>query len=176
MRDSLGSIDTAMMKQFPSPEGQRARLAGAAPHPVDLPTLLQDLRPGFVLFIASSASDASRAEWEQVATTLLQKGLVYLVAWGPGCRDVEDHFDSAYVNAVNAEPPLVVPQNSVVMTTSHADESLEAALWYAVHAAWPDDAYAENSHSTVMVAIGNEEWHQRIETYLAAGAPLVDAA
>ena len=164
-----------MLKSFTPPDEQRKWLAGSVKRPADLVDLSTHVHPNFVLFVAADETDTSAAEWQKIADNLLQAGAVYVVLWGPGCRELENHFDLAYVVATEIHRTLTVPSGSVVMTTSHADESLEEALWFGFHAALPDDAYVDDWHASVAVSVGNNEWYRRIEDYLEAGAP-IDAA
>jgi hypothetical protein len=60
-----------------------------------------------------------------LARRALEQGMVVAAAWGPGCSMMEDAFDEAIVSLQPHET-----EHNVVITTSHADESLEEALEY----------------------------------------------
>jgi len=164
-----------MLRRFDTSEGDRARYAAALDTPRELLELAPALQTPFVLFVATRLDAASDAEWVTVAEALLRSGAVYVVCWGPGCRDLETHFDSAYVQGVLARPSSADGAESVVMTTSHYEDTLEEALWFAVHNAWPAPAYEHKCQTVVATSIANVEWHRRIVEYLDAGAPFVDA-
>ncbi len=67
-------------------------------------------------------------------------------------------FDVVAVGADFEGRPYV---NDVVMTTSHDDESLDSALWFALFAAVPPDLDA------FVLAITDEDWYGQIERRLA---------
>jgi hypothetical protein len=62
------------------------------------------------------------------------------------------------------------------MTTWHVDESLEDALWFALHSTVPSSAYLDSTKSVIVVSIGDGGWSERVSTYLEAGAPMLDEA
>ena len=164
------------LRMFPSPMGDRGRLAGFARSLGDVPALVESVPSPFVLFLAADRASATDKQWGDVARVLLQLRLAYLVAWGPGCRDVEDVFDLVFVEETDIEGTIANAAEGVLMTTSHPEEHLEQALWFAIHTASPDVDYTPECPSTIAIAVGREEWHDRIVKYLAAGAPLTDAA
>ena len=105
----------------------------------------------FVLFIAGGARGTADRVILQTARRALDQGLAYLCAWGPDCRRVESRFDQAII-ARNPEEHA----DSVVMTTSHAEESLEDAARFFLNAAWPAAAYEATCRSRVAAAVGSE--------------------
>jgi hypothetical protein len=103
---------------------------------------------------------------------MLDDGVVYLCAWGPNAGWVETLFDLAFGAReleTGHEPPIV-------MTTSHENESLEEALWFATNSTWPDTAFETTCKSVVALAVGDRTWHDRIRDHLLAGTPLPDEA
>jgi hypothetical protein len=133
--------------------------------------LARDLRPPtsrFVLFIAADALGPGDSEMHSAATNLLQAGASYVCCWGPGCERLHDAFDTA------ALPFQAASDDDVIMTTWHDDESLEEAVWFAVHNAWPTPAYERDTRAVVAVAVGAPQWASRINDYLQAGAPFPD--
>lgn len=165
-----------MLKRFPSPAGERLRFAGFASLLREVPALIASAPSPFVLFLAADRTAATDQEWGDVARALLDAGLAYLVAWGPGCRQVEDAFDLVFVEASDIEGRIPNAAEGVLMTTSHANQELEEALWFGIHAAHPDEGYVRECPSTIAVAVERVDWHERMDKYLAAGAPLIDAA
>ena len=121
----------------------------------------------FVLFVAADTRDLPAAEMVAHAKALLRAGASYVCCWGPDCERLHNCFDEAEF-ALFGEGT----DEGGIMTTWHPDESLEEALWYAVHAAWPSSEF-EASTSAVLVATVNEpEWALQVQEYLEAGAPL----
>jgi hypothetical protein len=58
-----------------------------------------------------------------LAETAVDQGVAVVCTWGPGCSMIEDMFDEAIV----AKNPNETDKD-VIITTSHADESLEEAI------------------------------------------------
>ncbi|MBX3469135.1 MAG: hypothetical protein KF878_19865 [Planctomycetes bacterium] len=107
--------------------------AGRALHALTLPSLtawppalLTPATP-FTLLLACDARSEPDAAVDEAARRALAAGLVYTVAWGPGCERVHDRFDRVIEEQGRDE----------VLTTWHDDEPLEEALWFFVHAAAP---------------------------------------
>lgn len=126
--------------------------------------LAQAVPPGdftgkrFVLFLAWDARGLSAETIFTVAQALVRSGLSYIVSWGPDCERVHDIFDDADI----LEDPA-----SVIMSTWHEADSLEEALWFALHSAYPAPPYEATTTSVVAAIIGNDGWAQAVETYLA---------
>jgi hypothetical protein len=118
--------------------------------------------PRFVCLLAWDARPASVEEVATLAHRLLASGAVYICAWGPDCERVHDICDEV---AVGPNPPAQVDR--VVMTTSHAGESLAEAILFAVNSAWPDPHYEEGCSSTLAVAIGSQPWAAEIRDAFA---------
>jgi hypothetical protein len=94
--------------------------------------------------------------------------------WGPGARRLEDCFDEAAVYLGLDEPPDLT--DDVVMTTSHEDEPLEEAVWFAAWSTYPTPRYAAETRALLAVSVGADAWDDRITAYLRAGAPRRDEA
>ncbi|MDP9225010.1 MAG: hypothetical protein M3P18_14420, partial [Actinomycetota bacterium] len=61
----------------------------------------------------------------------MTNGCEYVCAWGTDCGRVHDLFDDAYVGLTTySSPPLMI-------STSHADETLPEALYFALSRAFP---------------------------------------
>jgi hypothetical protein len=124
----------------------------------------------FVLFLAADARATTDAALLTLALTTLQQGLAYLCAWGPDCARVEKIFDQA---VVTTQPDEI--EDSVVMTTSHPKETLDEALWYLLHVAFPAADYDETCRSVVAAAVASEEWASSIRNRLADPGELARA-
>jgi hypothetical protein len=55
----------------------------------------------------------------------------------------------------------------LLMTTWHADESLEEALRFFQHLAIPAENHVLEDLDRFAVAIGNPEWNRKMERYLS---------
>ena len=127
--------------------------------PEEWPAQLDESIRPFVAFTALDARRLSDEKLESFARTLLDPGCVYACAWGPEAGRVETAFDVVAVDAALEGRPYV---DDVVMTTSHDDESLDSALWFALFAAFPPDLEAR-----AILAITDDEWYDQIERRLA---------
>jgi hypothetical protein len=108
-----------------------------------------------VVFVAANASDIDVSALSYFSRKLLQAGCVYFCAWGPDCGRVHDVFDE---NCFQIEP--------VIMTTWHAEDSLDEVLWFFVTNAHPDFEYG-GVKSGLAISIGNSEWDEQIRRRLA---------
>jgi hypothetical protein len=123
--------------------------------------------PHFGLLVAMDAKEIASDEIFSFANKTLTAGLVYLCAWGPDCERVHDLFDEEYL-ARELGPPLWGEEQKtrkwedVLMTTSHADDSLEDALWFFVHSAVPTASYRRTCTDWVVAIVGNCDWEQEI--------------
>jgi hypothetical protein len=97
-----------------------------------------------LLFAAERAFDVRR-----LAERALDQGLAMACAWGPGCALVEDGFDEVIV----AQHPDETPDD-VVLTSSHADESIGEALDFFLDAAMPARARRRGCDAWVVFACG----------------------
>lgn len=82
------------------------------------------------------------------AQTLIEAGAVYVCTFGDGCEHVEHAVDEVIVTG-EREPD----DDHVILTTSHATETLDDALWFALFTAYPGAAYEPTCRATVVVAI-----------------------
>jgi hypothetical protein len=157
------------LHQFARATGRRALFGG---HVESVGALAMELiRPSenFVLFLALDGCALPAKKLAAVAETALRAGASYLCCWGPECSRFHTRLDGAERSVFGA-----AQDDRLVMAACREGETLEQALWYAVHVAEPSPRYVESTHSVVAVAIGNRAWGSRIEACLAAGAPLPD--
>ena len=120
-------------------------------------------------FVAFLAMDARRVPDEQIARladALLGQGAAYVCAWGPDCQRVHDVFDAAIRERFPGE------DEALVMTTWHADDELDQALWFAMFSACPDDPFVETCGSLLAIVVGNDEWADQVRRRLADPAGL----
>lgn len=149
--------------------GRRELLGG---HVDSVAALAMELiRPSehFVLFIALDARAMGGEKLAAVARTALHAGASYLCCWGPECSRFHASLDAAE-RAVFGD----TQDDRLVIAACRQGETLEQALWYAVHVAQPSRRFAESTRSVVAVAVANPKWGAQIEACLAAGAPSVD--
>ena len=115
----------------------------------------------FTLFVVSDASNVSADSISEVAESALQAGCVYICTWGNDCERVHDIFDEVIVGN---DPNQTV--KSVIMTTWHSRDTLDDALWFFLHCAWPADDYIDQTIAEIIAVVGDGEWAAQITDYL----------
>ena len=85
---------------------------------------------------------------------VLERGLAYFCAWGSRCELVHDAVDISAVEQEARRDPL----DYVTMTTWHAKETLENAVWFFRHLAIPSESHVFADFSRFAVSVGNPEW------------------
>jgi len=86
----------------------------------------------FALFVATDRD----LDIGSISARALEQGLAAVAAWGAGCEDVETAFDEAIVG----DGSKVETIEDVILTTSHAEESLREALEFFLDAFVPRPA------------------------------------
>jgi hypothetical protein len=116
----------------------------------------------FGLFVAMNANGVADDSILLGAKKLLSKGLACLCTWGQDCERVHDLFDVA-ARHINSE----LSGDDVIMTTWHADASIEEALWFFVHTAFVTNKFANTCTDWIIAPISNPEWEQLIRSKIA---------
>ena len=147
--------------QLDKQNGSRRFCIGNVPSLDDVPSTLESIATSYALFLALDATSVRNEVLQKAAKTLLDRGMVYLCAWGPDCERVHDQFD------LLRDPKE--PEGQVVMTTWHSNESLPEALWFFANCAWPDEAFKANCTDWVAFSVANEAWAQEIRMNLIEG-------
>ncbi len=113
-----------------------------------------------VLFLAADFSKISSMKLVELAKLQIAKGVHYVCCWGPDCEVAHDCFDEANII-------LQLDENFErnVMSTWHANESLEEALWFCIFNAKPEDEFLE-TYSTFVVGIGETATRKALESLL----------
>ena len=106
-----------------------------------------------VLLIVADCSNVRTDIIGDVAEHLLASGLRYVCVWGPDCERVHDIFEEVEVGDGSSE------LDWQLMSTWHADESLDEALWYF---AVPEERDVLTT-SFVAVTVGMPEWAASVE-------------
>ena len=121
-----------------------------------LPARLELPTRHFVAFVASDATSVDISALEEFSRSLLASGCIYFCAWGPNCEKVHDGFDD-----------VCNPDTPVVMTTWHAGESLDEALWFFVCDTHPADDYSSTCGAGIAISIGHSDWAEHIRARLS---------
>ena len=129
------------------------------------PATLTGVAPRFGLLLACDAVRAAPGAVADVAEKAIASGVGYVVAWGPGCEEVHDAFDEAYALRKLEQPDL-----SPIVTTWHADDGLDEALWYFADVAQIPER--DEPTDWLAVAVGCPAWDDHIRQRLAGLASL----
>lgn len=124
----------------------------------DIPTVLDSVSPHFLLFLALDATSIRDESLRRIARALIDRGMVYLCAWGGDCSRVHDMFDR--------ERDPNEQEGRTVMTTWHDDEPIDEALWYFANNAHPDDEFEADCSDWVAISVRNEDWEREIRAEL----------
>jgi hypothetical protein len=100
---------------------------------------------GFGLLVAADHAVDAKA----IAKDAVARGVAFVCTWGPGCAIVEEAFDEAIVSSGREET-----KDDVVLTTSHAEESLEEVLEFFLDAATPSRDRVEACGAWLVFAVG----------------------
>jgi hypothetical protein len=111
-----------------------------------LPGAVGPRSENFRFLLAINASGLSNEFIFQTAEKLIEMGIVYLCAWGPDCERVQDDFDEANISGVRH-----------IMTSWHANQTLEEAIAFFVGCAYPSDEFADKCQHWIVASVGNSE-------------------
>lgn len=121
----------------------------------------------FVLFLAVLGTEQHRDNmFRPVAESLLKAGACYVLNWGPKSDQLEEVFDFAAMDLVKDET-----DENVVLTTSHREEPLSEALWFALYSAFPASAYHEEIQPVVVIVVGDRGAFNTARNYIVREAP-----
>jgi hypothetical protein len=115
--------------------------------------------PRFRLFVAADVEDVTVETMSEFALTALQRGMVYLCAWGPGCELLHDITDEVRLEDDLGEGKFCGPtRKDIVMTAWHAHETLDEALDFFVTHAVPTEGFVPGSDFWLVVCVRNSDW------------------
>jgi hypothetical protein len=121
----------------------------------------------FRLHVAADVRDANRQAISDFAFSALTRGMVYFCSWGPGCERFHDIVDEVILGDDIGEQRFAGPSSSdVIMTTSHAKESLEEAIDFFLTCAVPTDGFAADSEFRLLICVANKEWAAQANSLL----------
>jgi len=115
----------------------------------------------FTCFCAMDATRFSVEAISEFCSHMLQLGCAYLCTWGPDCERVHDIMDELIVGGNPPESYI-----GCVMTTWHAQDSLEEALEFFLFATEPDETYAPHGCDVgLIISVGSTQWAEAIEKH-----------
>ena len=112
----------------------------------------------YVLFMASDRqAQTSKVE---AARAWVEAGAAYVCVWGPNSHEIEEAFDHAAFL-----PELGEPLPFTLMTTSHRDEPMEEALWFAFYnGKAPDEV--DDGACPVVVVVDSKALEERVTSWV----------
>ncbi|MCD4687595.1 MAG: hypothetical protein K8S97_16835 [Anaerolineae bacterium] len=132
----------------------------ALPREIVLPS------PHFVCLLCSDARGVPDRMIIDAATTLLDRGLVYLCAWGPDCERVRNLFETA----------ALVWNSRVAVLTVHFYDDLDDVFGYFLDVAYPAMAYTASCQTGLVLSIGTLDWTEYIRQRLTIACSTVTKA
>jgi len=144
---------------FPKKPPARAVFLCPAESIGDLPEKIKASSPNFGLLLMMDAKNINSQEILDAGTTLTQKGMAYLCAWGPDCERVHDLIDEAA-----QEKHDELTGDDVIMTTWHSSDTLVEALWFFLHSAFPTQSFQAGCLDWVIAPIRNHDWEQEVRS------------
>jgi hypothetical protein len=121
----------------------------------------------FRLFVAADITEVSTQTVSDFALAALNQGMVYLCSWGPDCERFHDIVDEVLVEDNIGQQKFARPNSSdVIMTTWHANDSLEDAIDFFATLAVPTDGFAPDSDSRLVVCVANQQWAAQADKFL----------
>ncbi|MGA3372254.1 MAG: hypothetical protein ABSC48_10900 [Terracidiphilus sp.] len=118
----------------------------------------------FTLLLAWDAPDLEMEKLKELFRPLVDRGLVYLCAWGCRSEDVHDAVDLCVVEKELSEGEA----DYLLMTTWHHDETIEEALWFFQMNAIPAENRVVVDFSRSAVSVGNPEWADTLKNLLSS--------
>lgn len=112
----------------------------------------------YVLVVACEGTDGVSSD--ATARAWIDAGASYLCAWGPRSEVVEDAFDHA-----SFLPQLGEPLAFTLLTTSHRDEGVDDALWFAFYNAVPPDNL-DHDLKTIIVVVDSVALEKRCTEWI----------
>ena len=110
------------------------------------------LRPFKTVVIAEDTVTPERQA--AISQWLVASGCLYMMAWGHDCSSWAESVALANRQAFDTDE---IPNASLVMTTWHADETLQETFWFSKHTAMHPCASLENIVLLHMAEVGREQ-------------------
>lgn len=95
----------------------------------------------FALLLVITSENVTREEQAAISSAIVASGARWVAAWGHQCSTWDDSVDGAYLET---DPDFNPPDETMVITTWHENESVEAAFSYLWMWGEIDHALPEN--------------------------------
>ena len=123
------------------------QLANGTPLPEDHPE-----QPFKVILVADRLVGLDRRT--EIAAWLADSNCLYLMAWGQDCHGWQDSVNLANLQKYEFGK---IPDNALIITTSHEHETLDEVFWYARNTAIHPCATLEQTLILHLSDVSNEE-------------------
>ncbi len=142
--------------------GQRRVHLAQIDHPDDWPEDVDLGSPHFISLVAVDARELTDEAIITMAEKLLDRGLANVHTFGPSAERTHMLFDRAVIGRSLRS----VDHPDAMTSNAGANESIDAALWYATFVLWPPDPYDDGANPLLVLVIGNPGWAEHLETRL----------
>ena len=121
----------------------------------------------FRLLVAADFSKLSTQVISDFAVAALVQGMVYSCSWGSGCERFHDIVDEVAVEDDLTQRKFSGPNpGDVIMTTWHANDPLEEALYFLATLAVPTDGFLPDSDFRLVICVANPGWAAFANSFL----------
>lgn len=120
--------------------------------------------PHFACLVVWDSRAAPLSEVSALLQKLIDQGASYLLFWGPGCDRLHGVADEI---VSHPDADLGLPVDATIMTTDHAGEPLNDAIWDFLNISSPADSLAVSTRAGLAVIIGSSEWATAVEHALS---------
>lgn len=108
--------------------------------------------PYFLCLIGGDFTKVPPGDLVPLISELLAGGACYFVCWGTGCESAHGLIDDILIGDERFSS-----EETVIMTTSHTDESIEDALFHLLCAAHPSEAYLDQASAKLALLINQPD-------------------
>jgi hypothetical protein len=121
----------------------------------------------FRLLVAADTSSLSTETVTDFILSALNQGMVYFCSWGPDCERFHDIVDDVVLgDSLTQQTFSGTKPGDVIMTTWHANETLEEALDFFAISAIPTEGFLPESDFRLVISVGNSDWAATANQFL----------
>ena len=121
----------------------------------------------FVCLLVWDATTETVETVSDVTEALIRAGCVYLCTSGEDCERVHDICDENICEMIG-DGERSMDEVGLIMTTWHADEPLDEALWFFLRSTIPADNFVDRCRTSLVLTVGlDRDRMQTIERALA---------
>lgn len=155
-RQSIGAMNSLRMVEVKQKHRGTGRLATVL-RVTDFASPVSVDAGNYVLLIASEKPTVALSI--KTARAWVDAGASYICAWGPDCEQVEESFDySTFLPEYGEELAFTL------LTTTHQDEPVEEALWFAFNCA--KSVESDQELNAVVIVVDSDSLETRCHFWL----------